>query len=281
MKIATVIPTALVSALAVSFVLVSAARSQPARRPASDGTPRTVVVELFTSQGCSSCPPADELLSRLGREQIRGVRIIPLAFHVDYWNSLGWADPFSSSLWSARQRDYARALHSDQVYTPQLVMNGTEQMVGSDERRVRQQVESDLSRPDQGSVSFDRVTSDGSAIRADLHGRLERALAGRDTKVIVALYENNTSTAVGRGENSGRRLVNDYIVRSLVSAFPRNVSNAGSTRGSVVIPLRPEWKRDNLGLVAFVQDSRSLSIYAAAARRVEPAATTADRRNAR
>lgn len=276
MKIASVIPTVVVSALAISFVVVSAARSQPGRPRVIDGKPRTVVMELFTSQGCSSCPPADELISRLGREQVPGARVIPLAFHVDYWNSSGWTDPFSSSLWSARQNDYARALHSDQLYTPQLVVNGTAQMVGSDERRVRQQIERDLLHGDQGAVKFVRVAIDGSAIRADLRGRVEHSLAGHDTKVIVALYENNTATAVARGENSGRRLANDYIVRSLVSAFPLTTTDA-DVSGSVTIPVRPEWKRSNLGLAAFIQDSRSLAIYAAAAQGIEPAAVRRDR----
>jgi hypothetical protein len=280
MKMATVVPAALVPALAVSLLLVSAARSQPRTKSAAGAKPRTVVMELFTSQGCSSCPPADELLRRLGHEEIAGARIIPLAFHVDYWNSLGWTDPFSSPLWSARQNDYARALHSDQVYTPQLVLNGTEQMVGSDERRIRQQIESDLSHGDEGWVRFDRLAVDGSTIRADLHGKLDRSLAGHDTKVIVALYENNTTTAVARGENSGRSLFNDYIVRSLVSAFPLGVTEAGVS-GSVAIPLRPEWKKDNLGLAAFIQDSHSFTIYAAAAQRVEDTAVPTDRQNAR
>jgi hypothetical protein len=262
MKLSTVIPTLVVSAIAISFVVASTARTQPATHPAKDGKPHTVVMELFTSQGCSSCPPADELLSRLGKQPIGATRIIPLAFHVDYWNSLGWQDPFSSALWSDRQHQYARAFHSDQVYTPQLVLNGSEQMVGSDERRVRQQI--DLSHGDQGSVTFDRVTSDGAAIRAYLHGRVERSLGGRRTNMIVALYENNTATAVARGENSGRRLANDYIVRSLVSAFPLTTTDADIS-GSVTIPLRAEWKRSNLGVAAFIQDSQSLAIYAAAA----------------
>jgi hypothetical protein len=226
-----------------------------------------VVIELFTSQGCSSCPPADQLLSRLGKEPIATARVIPLAFHVDYWNSLGWQDPFSSALWSDRQHRYARAFHSDQVYTPQLVLNGSQQMVGSDERRVRDQIDRDLSHVDQGAVKFDRVTIDGSTIHADLHGRLERSLSGRRPNIVVALYENNTATAVVRGENSGRRLANDYIVRSLVTAFPLTTTDA-DVRGSVAIPMRPEWKRHNLGLAAFIQDPQSLAIYAAASQQL-------------
>jgi hypothetical protein len=263
MKMAMFFPTLVVSDLAAS-VVVSAARSQPAPGRTAATKPHTVVLELFTSQGCSSCPPADELLTRLGRERFAGARVIPLAFHVDYWNSLGWSDPFSSPRWSARQNDYARALHSDQVYTPQLVVNGMAQMVGSDERRIRGQIESNPAGGDQGVVRFDRLSVEGTSIRASLRGRIDHVPPGRESSVVVALYENGTATAVGRGENSGRRLANDYIVRALVEAFPLKTTGV-EMAGSVTLPLRPEWKRANLGLAAFIQDSRSLAIYAAAA----------------
>jgi len=118
-----------------------------------------VIVELFTSQGCSSCPPADRVLSALGREKSDGVTIIPLAFHVDYWNSIGWADPFSSSRWSARQNAYAAALHSSQVYTPQLLVNGRAQFVGSDEQRIRAEIASQSRLPARGSVLIRFFTS--------------------------------------------------------------------------------------------------------------------------
>src|SRR5271170_848625 len=100
-----------------------------------------VVIELFTSQGCSSCPPADELLSRLAREGgLGGRKLAPLAFHVDYWNELGWADPFSTPAWTARQQAYARSLGDDRVYTPELVVAGGAGMVGSQSGRVAEAI---------------------------------------------------------------------------------------------------------------------------------------------
>src|SRR3954467_1004983 len=108
-------------------------------RPPAEGP---VVLELFTSQGCSSCPPAERLLSKLAAAGTLGDRTVaPLAFHVDYWNDLGWADPFSLPAWTERQHQYARALGGNRVYTPELVVGGATGMVGSDASAVRQAIQ--------------------------------------------------------------------------------------------------------------------------------------------
>ena len=112
------------------------AAPQPAAPEPARGGPTPVVLELFTSQGCSSCPPADAVLSKLGRDEKLAGRVIPIAFHVDYWTYIGWADPFSSADWTARQNEYARALKADSLYTPQLVVNGATHLNGSDEAGV-------------------------------------------------------------------------------------------------------------------------------------------------
>ena len=110
-----------------------------------------VLVELFTSQGCSSCPPADQMISNLGRE--RGdVEIIPLSFHVDYWNYIGWQDVFSSNKWSERQRQYTAALPGNRTYTPQLVVQGQVDCLGSNERCIRNAVARTASRPAAASI---------------------------------------------------------------------------------------------------------------------------------
>jgi len=114
----------------------AAARALPGATSASG----PVVVELFTSQGCSSCPPADRLLSKLSRDPRLAGRVIPLAFHVDYWDYIGWRDPFASPRWSQRQKDYARVFRSNRIYTPQLVVSGSTEGVGSqDVQRVPSQ----------------------------------------------------------------------------------------------------------------------------------------------
>src|ERR1700753_539174 len=121
------------SALWIVLVGCATASSSPAQ--VTGGAP--VVIELFTSQGRLSRPPADQLVADLARAgQSRGRAVVPLAFHVDYWNSLGWNDPFSSPVWTARQQDYARALNDRSVYTPELVVAGGVGMVGSQARRV-------------------------------------------------------------------------------------------------------------------------------------------------
>jgi hypothetical protein len=148
------------------------------------------VLELFTSEGCSSCPPADALLGRLAHQP----GIIALAWHVDYWNGLGWHDPYSSPLATLRQQSYARQLR-DEVYTPALVVNGTHMVVGSDDSAIRAAIGAGA-----GSavpVSLQR-TEDGVVA--------ETAAAGRSVTALLVAYDPERTTPIGAGENSGRHL---------------------------------------------------------------------------
>jgi hypothetical protein len=160
-----------------------------------------VVLELFTSQGCSSCPPADTLLTELaGRSDV-----LPLAFHVDYWNRLGWQDAYSSHAYTARQQRYAGQLPAGQVYTPQLVVNGRRDAVGSDRRAVLSAISAAKSDP-QVPVTLTR-TAAGLAIEVGPG-------AGSGTVWLVG-FDARHSTQVASGENSGRTLTESNIVRSL------------------------------------------------------------------
>lgn len=271
MKKPSLVAALVVSLLAVSGVTILAA---PSRNPApprrADGRRSTVILELFTSQGCSSCPPADHLLSALNHEQQADGTVIPLAYHVDYWNHLGWSDPFSSASWSRRQNDYARVMLSSQVYTPQLVINGTAQMVGSDEGRVRREIARQQRQADRGVVMLDRVQNESNALNVDLHAILDAPdAAGHNAQVMVVLFENDVTTAVARGENSGRRLTNDAIVRWQAPVLKIR-GGAGEGKTSVRIPLQAGWRAGNLGVAAFIQDSSSYAIYAADSRHLQP-----------
>jgi hypothetical protein len=224
-------------------------------REAQSAGRRTVVLELFTSQGCSSCPPADELLSRLRREDFGGATVIPLAYHVDYWNHLGWSDPFSSPRWSARQREYAAAIKSSQVYTPQLIVNGTVQLVGSSERHVRAEIDRQLKGSDRGTVSIDRITRNGKQLDVELHAKVDRGRAN----LVIVLFENDVVTHVPRGENARRTLTNDAIVRWQSAAL-----EPGTVK--VAIPLAESWRPEHLGVAAFLQDAASREIIASTKR---------------
>lgn len=230
----------------------------------STAPPRTVVLELFTSQGCSSCPPADALLSEIQREDFGGRTVIPLAYHVDYWNYLGWSDPFSSPAWSQRQREYARRIPKSQVYTPQLVVNGTTQLVGNARPHVRAEIARQLKEADRGSVTIDQIARRDGQLHVTLRARVDRGSA----RVMVALYENGIRTPVTRGENARKKLVNDGIVRWLGSAGDAGVTEKAMT---ISIPLDRQWK--SINIAAFLQDPRTFAIYGAADSRATSAAT--------
>jgi hypothetical protein len=190
-----------------------------------------LVIELFTSQGCSSCPPADRLLSKLAAGD---PRLAPLSFHVDYWNDLGWPDPYSAPSWTERQRQYSVALGDNRVYTPELVVGGATGMVGSSAGVVAQAITA-AARP--ALLPATAKWADGQVDIA------ATAPAGAD--VWVAVWEDGTQTKVTRGENAGETLGSDRVVRR----FER-VATAGN-HGAVTVKLDPTWK--NLGAVAFAQ----------------------------
>ncbi|HET9624439.1 MAG TPA: DUF1223 domain-containing protein [Kofleriaceae bacterium] len=193
------------------------------------------MLELFTSQGCSSCPPADALLSKLAHDGALGDRMVaPLSYHVDYWDELGWKDPFSSPVWTERQHQYARALHDSRVYTPELVVGGAAGMVGSDGRSVKAAIE----RADRPALLVSKGTWAADTVTVN-------ATAPADADVWVAVWEESTSTKVTRGENSGETLGSVRVVRRL-----EHVANAGQT-GSATVKIDPSWHAT--GAVAFAQ----------------------------
>jgi hypothetical protein len=239
----------------------AAAGSDLERAPQGAGP---VVVELFTSQGCSSCPPADRLLTRLGEDPKLDRRVFPLAFHVDYWNYIGWTDPFSSERWSERQRSYARSFGSSRVYTPQLVVDGRTECVGSEQNEVYQLIHQALSRPPLGRVDLRLAPgADPNQLRALADARLTADAPG-PLELWVALYQKDLTTGVARGENAHRTLHNDYVVRRLVKAFGLGAAGGSEGSGAVDLELEPSWPRNDLGVVAFLQDPSTRVIHGAA-----------------
>ena len=224
---------------------------------AADGGP--VVLELFTSQGCSSCPPADALISELG--STKGV--IPLAYHVDYWNNLGWSDPFSSHQFSERQSAYARAMDLGGEYTPQMVIDGASQYVGSDRGSIARAIAGARSKPASGRVSLNTKVVNGPPriLRLKVDAQVLEGSATGPFTVMVALYENGLVSKIGGGENGGREIVYDYTVRKLLPAFELQ---AAQVEKELTIELEPSWSLDHLGVATFIQYPRSLRIAGAA-----------------
>jgi len=213
--------------------------------------PAPVVVELFTSQGCSSCPPAEALFREMAHDPSLRGKVIPLAFHVDYWDRLGWRDPFSSADWTRRQQFYTRALRLDGAYTPQAVVNGSRQLVGSSSTGLRAAIDEASRQSAAGSVRID-ASRNGATVTATIH-----ANAPPGTDIMLALFENDVTTHIGGGENSGLTDTEDAIVRRLLRVDP----------GTVTLPVDRSWK--HLGVAVFLQDHATLAIRNAAVAYVE------------
>ena len=233
---------------------------------------QTVVVELFTSEGCSSCPPADQLLSRLessrngsvfrGKQAPisvpSGVEIIALGEHVDYWDQLGWKDKFSSPLFSARQQDYGRAFHLESVYTPQMVVNGEKEVLGSDSRAVQEAINEAWRKP-LAQVAIAMTSAQTVAFS------ISRLPAGsHEAAILMAVTEGGLVTSVFGGENNGRQLRHTAVVRSLSSLGRLDPKRPGEYSAAAQLNLRPDWNRANLRLVLFVQDRVTRHILGAA-----------------
>ena len=244
--------------LFLSATLLGAADLSAASKP--------VVVELFTSEGCSSCPPADALLKRFDEQQpISGAQIIVLSEHVDYWNHIGWKDPYSSKFFSDRQSAYSGNFGLATVYTPQMVVDGTAQFTGSESETAKQEIEKARSRQNV-EVSISDVSFQSGVVRARVHAdRL--ADSGRSAEVLVALALNHAESQVLRGENSGRHLSHAGVVRQLVKAG--SVDQARAFEGEVKLKLAHPGDAANLRVIAFVQQSGQKQILGAAVQKLE------------
>ena len=229
---------------------------------APEDTP--VVLELFTSEGCSSCPPADELLSRIGSS---ATGVIPLAYHVDYWDRLGWSDPFSSGQWTARQVVYIRAMELGGPYTPQIVIGGKWECVGSDPRALARAIAAARATPPPGLVTL--RTSPPAAgshkLNVRIGARMLRPAGDKALLVVIAIYENGLVAKIDAGENRGRKLSYDYTVRKIVPVFELNAAPGRALENEISVDLDPSWKLEHLGVAAFIQDENSLAIDGATA----------------
>ena len=222
------------------------------------GVPRrAVVVELFTSEGCSSCPPADELLGRLRQDlSAKNIQVIPLGFHVDYWNSLGWKDRFSSAEFTQRQEQYTHALKVDGPYTPEMVVNGEVEFVGNDAGQAQRTIRQQASELETAQIKIAPAGADQLTIQVK-----GPTSSGANALVMLAITEDNLSTQVGSGENGGRTLHHAAVVRELKEI---GMLHNGTMETTVPLKLQKDWKRSDLRAVVFVQQGPSGKIEGAA-----------------
>ena len=206
------------------------------------------VVELFTSEGCSSCPAADETVAKLLSKNIDKVYI--LAYHVDYWNRLGWKDPFSKAEYSQRQNQYAAKFDLNSVYTPQVIVNGSTEFVGSDENKLTNTVENNLDKQPAQNISISTTRSNNNVtVTYDID-------ASETVLLNLALVQPEATISVKRGENGGRTLHHVNIVRAL-----KTIDATG--KGSVTMEVPNELSSVALQLIAYTQSKKSFEILGA------------------
>ncbi len=245
--------------LAVSFLgacFVSSSIAQPSSATAHPRQP--VLVELFTSEGCSDCPPADALLERLDSTQFApGVEAIVLSEHVTYWNHLGWRDPFSFEAMDLRQRLYSQRLSLDEIYTPQIIVDGTQQLIGSDAAALSHALAIAASSPKQ-QIAIESANRTENSLRFTV-----RIQSGSKATLVAALAENATHSEVARGENAGRTLHHVSVVRVL-----KEFDSKDADGRALSLPEPPTSGADKatgpLRLVVFLADRHTGRVVAAA-----------------
>ncbi len=248
----------IVFATAALGCALAAARRPAAPQGADAGPSKPVaVVELFTSEGCSSCPPADTLLGELAKDGRPG--LFPLAFHVDYWDRLGWADPYAGAAATARQYAYAKAFGSAQVYTPQMVVNGRTEFVGSDRPRAAAAIDAALKQPAAATVDL-TAKRDGRTVTITY-----AAKAPAGSVLTLAAAERGLETKVRRGENAGKTLRHENVVRAFATV-PLPVDGTG--RATLGLPA--DANLANVTLVAYVQTPATMSVLGASAAPLKP-----------
>lgn len=221
---------------------------------ADSGPTRNSLLELFTSEGCSSCPPANRWLSGLRTQTRTSPRLVPLAFHVDYWDRLGWVDRFAKPAYSARQHWIAGVNRARTVYTPQFVLDGRDWRPARDgyPQAQNNRAAAEL------HLELDTAGTEKLEVRGEAHLHTP---ADDGAQVFIALYENDLTSRVGSGENAGKLLRHDYVVRELVGPFRVPASGMLSFRHRFTPG--DDWKHDDLGVSAFIQNATTGEVYQA------------------
>ena len=250
------------------FLLVNVGTLMAASENPSKDVASPVLVELFTSEGCSTCPPADGLLQELDRSQpVAGEQLIVLSEHVDYWNSIGWADPYSSSFFSDRQNSYGAHFKLASVYTPQMVVDGAAEFVGGDPRLANQSFEK-AREPEKIPVHLSSISwEDASTLRAHVEaGPLPASAGARRAEVYLVAALDHAESQVLRGENKGRRLTHVAVVLSMTKIGTTEKGKGFAEEVHIKLDARRNLAQ--LRVVAFVQEPGPGRVLGAAIERI-------------
>jgi hypothetical protein len=216
------------------------------RCSAKSGETTTALIELYTSEGCSSCPPAETWLAKSTQRHRVPEQLVPLALHVDYWNHLGWIDPYAQARFSDRQSYWAFLNKTNTIYTPQVLLNG--QVLVHWQKQGDSAIPRVNAIPAQADIALDLVRhADHIAVTAEAQTRGNPGQAG----LYVAVYERNLVRRIEAGENRGRTLRHDFVVRELIG--PQPLEKNGAVRATPRVNIKKEWKDADLGIAAFVQ----------------------------
>ncbi len=233
------------------FLMMSSPLLNAAQCQASSGSQRVALLELYTSEGCSSCPPADRFLSSIAGQGLGAERMVPLAFHVDYWDYIGWKDRFANPAFAARQRDLVRGAGGRTVYTPQFMLN-TRDLQAMRGDALASTVAAINRKPAGADIKLTLKSSATGGIDIAVNATPKTS---SNPVLYVVLYQNDLSSEVRAGENSGVRLHHDYVVREWTGPITLSV-NAPNVWQQVV-NIKPDWVAAKMGVVVFVQDQTS------------------------
>lgn len=205
------------------------------------------VVELFTSEGCSSCPPADEVAIEISHAYKN--KVFVLGFHVDYWDRLGWKDAFSNAAYSRRQQQYGSILNLNSIYTPQVIVNGKEEFVGSDKIRLMNTIDEELKKTSVSKIELKATRTDNKTVTV-----IYKTTNGSSNLVNFALIELQGQSDVKRGENAGKRLIHINIVRDF-----RSINNPNE-EGNISLSVPGSFSEKDFNVIAYTQDKNDWHI---------------------
>jgi hypothetical protein len=236
-------------AITLSVSLVSTSTFAAGLCNAKSGNETAAVLELYTSEGCNSCPPADKWVSSLAPNGFKAGQIVPLAFHVDYWDYIGWTDRFAQSEFGGRHRGLARANGSGTVYTPQIFVNGKDIRLAFSNVKLNGTLKEINPAKPRADIGLELDASNPSALNLSASASL--ADPTDDAQAYLAVYENKLTSNVKAGENRGVKLEHDYVVRELIG--PLKFDRLGKLEIKQTVAVQSDWKIKDVGIAAFVQ----------------------------